>query len=627
MYAFLLELRRRSVFRVAGGYAVLTWLLIQLAMALETTLLMPGWFDTVITVTLLIGFPVALILAWAFEMTPEGFKRTESDPQIERRAQKLRIADGIIALSLLTLIGLSAWEMTDGGAGPVAAGPADSAAAAPAPDGQRSIAVLSFEAMTQDDQEYFSDGIAEEILNALGRIPELKVAGRTSAFAFRDSGATLQQIGEELGVEHILEGSVRKFEQQVRVTARLTETESGSNLWAQTYNDRLENVFDLQDKIARDVARELRLVLALPSGERLATELTDDPVAYDTFLRGRQLTNDAWGPETIPRAVAFLEEAVARDPGFVEAWEHLAFANFLLPTYAGVADEEPYLEAAHAAADRAIALKPTGALGHNVKASLRLAENKFAQSLRLTELAMLLEPNNSEIQYSKGYRLSVIGLNEAAQAPLDAALDDNPRYGLWLMAKGVALLNTGRTEEAEATGRKALAQGFGGGAFLVADAMLVRGEARAAYEFLMGVYDDVAYITPEFAAPELWELGGRALYLREPAAIAQVRDLVGAALADPETPVKSSVMSTILSLGDAELFMQAFAAHPYANGSYVLSRLWDGREATEAIRTHPGFPAWAEGIGLVATWQEFGWPDRCRADPGTDGTDGRFSCT
>ncbi|NRA30875.1 MAG: hypothetical protein HRU11_11525 [Parvularculaceae bacterium] len=626
MYKFLLELRRRSVFRVAGGYAVLAWLLIQLAMALETTLLLPDWFDTSITVTLILGFPVAIILAWAFEMTPEGFKRTEADHDIEQRNHKLRVADGIIAAGLVALVGVSYWT----GTRPqtvVAASSTRAEGNGTASSLQQSIAVLPFQDMAADNQEYFSDGIAEEILNALVRVPELRVVGRTSAFAFKGQNATLKEIGDQLAVKHILEGSVRKAEDVVRITASLTEAQTGTTVWSQTYNDSLRDIFDLQETIARDVAKELSVVLELSEGTRLADELTDNPAAYEAFLRGRGLVNDAWGQQTIPLAVDFLNIAVEQDPTFVEAWELLSYANFLYPTYAIVPSEKPYLKAAEAAADRALALKPSSADGYAMKSVLRLAENRFAEAIRLIDFAAMLEPDNAEIRYARGYRLSSIGHTDDALPDIRAALRDNPNNPFWQIAEAVTLLNAGRLDEAESAAQRVLDAGFAGAAYAMADILLVQGRRQEAFDFMMSMHDEIGYISPEFQDFENWQTAGKAFYLEDPQALAQMDMFLQGMLQNPDIPMSTAIMNGLVGFGDPELFMEAFANRPFANGSYVLSRLWDGRQNPTKIRTHPDFPAWADRIGLVETWQEFGWPEKCTPERGTDGSNGRFSCT
>ncbi|NNU16124.1 hypothetical protein HK107_07290 [Parvularcula sp. ZS-1/3] len=636
MLKFFVELRRRSVFRVAGGYAVLAWLLIQLAIALEATLLLPAWFDSGVTVLLILGFPVAVILAWAFEMTPQGIKRTDYDPDADPDHEhlRLRVADGVIAIALVALVGLTTWNLTretprsvEVPLGEVAASALTEEPERTVPEGPSSIAVLPFADMSAaQDQAYFSDGIAEEILNALVRIDGLRVAGRTSAFAFKGSERTLSEIGETLNVGHILEGSVRKDGDRVRITATLIEADTGFNLWSDTFNETLDNVWDTQEQIARAVARELKGMMTESGGERLADQLTDDPVAYDLFLRGRDLVNQAWGIDTLPRAVLFLQQAVERDPEFVAAWELLSYANFLLPTYSRVQSQDPYMATAEEAARKVIALEPTDPAGHSLIASLRLADNRFAEALKRSALVRKLGPDDPEANYGHGYRLSVIGNSRDALPLLDEALDANPSSGLWLNAQAVARLNAGDLEGARQSAERSFELGFPGAAFIIGDIMLIEGKKRAAYDYLIEAYDSLSYIAPEFADRDQWVLAGRALYLEEKPAQALALRRVTEARAAPEIAMSTSIMNALLSMGEAELFMEAFEAEPYANGSYVLSRLWDGREATTKIRTHPDFPQWADQVGLVEAWQQFGWPEKCTPRSGTDGSDGQFTC-
>lgn len=634
MGKFFVELRRRSVFRVAGTYAVIGWLLVQLASVLEGGLNLPEWFDTLVIALLVIGFPIAIILAYAFEVTPEGFRLTEdaADLDPDHHHFRLRLADGVIAAGLVALVGVSLFGSLKAPRAPVRASTTLSTDEEMRP---ASIAVLPFSDLSPaGDQEYFSLGVAEEILDALEGIEELEVMSRTSAFAFRDAGLDLAEIGDRLSVDHVLEGSVRKEGERVRVDARLVVASSGALRWTNQFDGTLNSIFDIQDEIARSVVRELRGMVGASlddednaeAATRLVDQLTDNQEAYDLFLRGRELVNKAWGIDTLPAAVDLLGQAVALDPNFVEAWKALAYANFLLPTYSRVPLEDPYLAASEEAAEKVIALAPKDPAGHNMIATLRLADNRFAEALRRSDLMQLLGPNDPEADYAHGYRLTVIGNSEAALPYLAEALQANPRSGFWLMADGVAKLNVGDLDGAMASAEKSLEYGFPGAAFLIADILLVDGKGQEAYDFQMAAYDNLAYIAPEFAEKQRWIYAGRALYLEEPATRRIILNLVMEAYEDPAQPMNTSIMNAALSTGSAEFFMKAFEDDPFANGSYVLSRLWDDRGATRAVRTHPDFPAWAERIGLREAWDEFGWPSKCAPLPGTDGSDGQFAC-
>lgn len=635
MLTFLLELRRRSVFRVAGGYMVVTWLVVQLALAFETALQLPDWFASAITVALLIGFPVAIIVAWAFELTPDGIKRTEEDTDFSHgREHRLRFADGVIAAALVAVVGLMGWNMTRAHNVasleiPIGKAVADAVLLEEkesASDVPTSIAVLPFADMSAEgDQAYFSDGVAEEITNALNRVPGLLVAARTSAFSYRGTEMALPKVGQELGVSHVLEGSVRRDGDNVRIAANLIEVSNGFSVWGDTRTRQLDDIFLLQDDISQEVAEALSGMLT-PNQERLAAELTDSTEAYLAFLRGRDLVNKAWGVETMPNAVSFLQHAVELDPEFAEAWRLLAYANFLLPTYSRLGEDEPYLAASREAAGRAITLDPLSPDNHSMIATLLMAENKFVEALRRSQLMQTLGSGDPEADYAHGYRLSVIGNATEAHPFLQAAVRATPENSLWQMAYGVNLLNLGQTEAAQEVGQRALDQGFPGAAFLIADAMLAEGDARAAFDYQIASYDRISYIAPEFRDPEIWQLAGQALYLGNRRAQDAIIGFVDQARADPDQPMRTSMMNAYLSTGRAETFMEAFMSEPYANGSYVLSRLWDGREATTAIRTHPDFPQWADEIGLVKAWQEFGWPEKCTPNEGTDGSGGQFSC-
>jgi TolB-like protein len=249
------ELRRRNVFRVAIAYVLLGWAVLQGADFLLDLAGAPEWVMRVFAIAGLVGFPFALFFAWAFELTPEGVKR-EKDldrsqsiaPQTGKRLNRVIIGLLLLVIVLMAVERVFVVGETDTDSAPLAT------AAAP------SIAVLPFVNMSADpDNEYFSEGVAEEILNVLARIPELKVTARTSAFSYKGSEATVAQIARELGVNHVLEGSVRKAGSQVRVTAQLIEAGNDFHLWSETYDRELDDIFAIQDEIAQSIAEALRV--------------------------------------------------------------------------------------------------------------------------------------------------------------------------------------------------------------------------------------------------------------------------------------------------------------------------------------------------------------------------------
>src|SRR5947208_13465986 len=281
---FFAELKRRNVYKVAVAYIFAGWALSQGIAQVFPVFDVPNWIVRLIVLLIIIGFPIALVLAWAFELTPEGLKRTEDvDPAATRNTKShawiyVVVIGAAISIGLFFLGRYSAENAT----------PRQSEAATAAP--AKSIAVLPFSDLSPNhDQESFSDGMAEEILNALAHIKDLKVVGRASSFFYKGKNVSLKQIGSELGVANILEGSVRKQGEQVRITSALSRAADGLQVWSKNYNGTLTNIFDLQESCARDIAAELNVALADPSEARLVEKSTDNTQAYTLFVEAQTL--------------------------------------------------------------------------------------------------------------------------------------------------------------------------------------------------------------------------------------------------------------------------------------------------------------------------------------------------
>lgn len=274
------ELRRRKVFRVATVYAIAAWALLEMADVLAPALHLPAWTITFVAFVAFLGFPVALIVAWAFEVTPEGVRRTQT---VEGKGEWKGKPGYVVPGALLALIGVGAYAY-------VGPSPRQGMNPDPSPDSSPhgSIAVLPFVNMSADpEQDYFSDGLTEELLNALAQIPDLRVAARTSSFAFKNVGAPVDSIGRVLRVAHVLEGSVRKAGDRVRITAQLIRSESGYHLWSETYDRDLSDIFAVQEEIARAIVGALEFELG--SGDRVPVAATPSLEAYDTYLRSLAL--------------------------------------------------------------------------------------------------------------------------------------------------------------------------------------------------------------------------------------------------------------------------------------------------------------------------------------------------
>ena len=317
--SFIEELKRRNVFRVGIAYAIATWVLLQITEVVTPILGLPDWAPKLIFVILAVGFVPALIFAWAFELTPEGIKKEKDVDRSESITHHTgRKLDFVIIAVLLLAVGLLV---------------ADRYTGQHAPDAKqvrnKSIAVLPFVNISSDkEQEYFSDGITEEILNSLASVRELRVAGRTSSFAFKGQNQDLRRIGDLLGVEHILEGSVRKSGTTVRITAQLVQVEDGFHLWSDTYDRELTDVFAIQDEIATEILKQLKARL-LDAEQQVMVSQRTDPEAYDLYLLAKQRLYDRTRL-TIEAAVELLDQAIAIDADYAPAYAQRGIATLLL---------------------------------------------------------------------------------------------------------------------------------------------------------------------------------------------------------------------------------------------------------------------------------------------------------
>jgi TolB-like protein len=411
------ELKRRNVIRVALAYVVVGWIVLQVADIVAPALSLPDWSIPMLIFIGAAGFPFAIIFAWAFELTPEGLKRsTEVQPEesITRdTAMKLNgIIIAVLAVAVMLLLG-ERFLFSGAGAG-------TGAESAEFADGPRSIAVLPFVNMSKDpDQEYFSDGISEELLNSLAKIRDLRVAARTSSFAFKGQNQDITKIGEELNVDTVLEGSVRKSGQRLRITAQLIDVSNGYHLWSETYDRELNDIFAIQDEISAAITDALHVHLG--TGEvPTTTGQTESLTAYDLYLEGRQLIRKRQ-EANIERGQALFERATEIDPNFAEAWAGRAMALALLhsnydrPWKAAFAEADRYL-------DRALALKPDLAEAYAVRGLIEMNRARQESAISNYEKAIAIKPNLSIVNmWMAGALMEVGRLQEGIQAVDHAA--------------------------------------------------------------------------------------------------------------------------------------------------------------------------------------------------------------
>jgi len=442
METFLTELRRRNVFRVAGVYAVVGWLVIQLGIALETSLNLPVWFDTFFTTLVLIGFFPALVMAWAFEMTPDGVRRTESVSEDESiahitgRRMDWAIFAGLILVAVLILftsgrksqpemsspltdvVKVKEGAETDLDIEPVQA-----------LSDRRSIAVLAFEDITRDrDQDYFARGISEELLNSLSAIPGLRVASRTSAFAFsnRDPKPTIGEIAEALDVAHVLEGSIRKSGQTLRITAQLIDTGTDGQIWSDTYDRPLdaENLFQLQDEIADAIVGELKARLDISGIGDMSLQRPKSLEAYEIYLRARELQSKRL-PDTLAAAELDFKRVIETDPDFAAAHSGLADTYLLMAEYGGLNAAESFA-LARPEIEAALDLAPQSAEALTSAAMLALRENKTNLALDMAKAAIKANPNYALAYHRLGMAENARGDYRAGLAAFEQARARDP---------------------------------------------------------------------------------------------------------------------------------------------------------------------------------------------------------
>jgi TolB-like protein len=330
MKALLADLRKRNVFRVAGVYSIAAWIIMQLVDVLMSALELPSWVDGFVLLLLVAGFLLALVFAWMFELGPDGIVRT--DPTAAPSETGGRRTDYAIVAALVALVVVSIVQTVRAPAPTADAAATDrgapglSEADAPAPAAaSASIAVLPFANLSADPaEEYFSDGLTEELMTQLARFDGLQIAARTSSFAFKGRNEDLREIGRQLNVAHLLEGSVRRAGDQLRVTAQLVNAQTGYQLWSKSFDAELVDVFAIQEQIATAVAEALSVALRVGLITRIEGGTTNVE-AYDRYLQGRNLLNRGASPEDFVRAADEFRAAVALDPGF-----EVARANYAL---------------------------------------------------------------------------------------------------------------------------------------------------------------------------------------------------------------------------------------------------------------------------------------------------------
>src|SRR5712692_5000782 len=405
MKRFFAELKRRHVYKVAIAYAVVAWLLMQVASQIFPFFEIPNWAVRLVVLLLVIGFPVALILAWAFELTPQGIKRTETADaeHLPTRSHKrawiyVVIIGGVLSIGLFFL-----GRYTASRTSPVESGRTGGPVLP-----EKSIAVLPFENLSRDpDNAYFAEGMQDEILARLSKIADLKVISRTSTQKYKSAPDNLREIAKQLGVANILEGSVQKSANQVRVNVQLINALSDAHLWADIYDRKLTDIFAVESDIATTIAETLEAKLTGSEKAAIAKRPTANPEAYELYLKGRFFWNKRTGAD-LRTAIEYFNQALGKDPGYALAYVGLADSYGVLSVFGAASPPDSYPQA-KAAAKKALELDDTLAEAHTSLALVLASYDfDFEQSVKEYERAIQLNPNYATAhQWSSGPLLAL----------------------------------------------------------------------------------------------------------------------------------------------------------------------------------------------------------------------------
>jgi adenylate cyclase len=458
--SFITELKRRNVIRVGVAYLVACWLLLQIVDVLVPILDLPDWVGKLVFLVLVVGLIPALVFSWAYEMTSEGLRReseVETDEAVNRYTA--RRLDRITITLLVVVVSIVALDRFI----PETSGPIniDSAkvSVGDALDERPSVAVIPFVNMSDDaSNEYFSDGISEELLNLLVRIRGLRVPSRTSSFTFKNSNQNLFEIGEALDVVHVLEGSVRKAGNRIRVTAQLTDVATDTQLWSETYTREINDIFAIQEEIAQAIVDALQITLSGSDQEKIGARATENVQAYNEYLVAKHL----WSlrtPQSLRSAIEHLQKAVELDADYDEAWVSIADTYVvMLDYYIGSIDEN--IPLARKALEQALAINPGSARALAVMASIKgNFDYDWEGSNADFEKSLLLAPDDASTHQWFGEILNIQRRTDEALLQLQLARRADPVSMVVRHVPGYILLWALRLDEAEARYNDALALG------------------------------------------------------------------------------------------------------------------------------------------------------------------------
>jgi TolB-like protein len=595
---FLSELKRRKVYRVAVVYAAVGWALLEAADLVLPRLDFPDWTVNAVLAVVLLGFPLALVFAWVFDVGPQGIVRTEplSPEGHHHRLNVPAIVEFVLILALVVAVGglyidrLSLQQRLTEAESAVKWTPSTVQQVIPNPEQYRAIAVLPFADMSEaGDQAWFAEGIAEELLIALSQVDELDVMARTSSFAFKNSEKTIAEIASILGVQAVLEGSVRRFEDRVRITAQLVDASSGYQIWSRSYERELRDIFKLQDELAKSIVDALQIELGVDNAGPLVAEHTRELSAYNWFMRGRALV-DWSNPQNTTEAITHFENAVKVDPYYAEAWGYLAWARssriFWQPTTKAVLGVED-------AYNKAIALNPEQSEALTAKAwTIQLLQWDWNSAGDMYQRAMEAKDNTNALLWYNIFLLAIDAYEQAIRNQRDIEGRD-PLHPGYKSTLAIFFVFSGQYEAAASKALEALE--LNPRHLFALMALLDANRSLGRFSVVERLIQD---LDPEILEwPTIRARVG--LYYAESGNLDKAIEIYDALLLDPSAANHAATSYLALKLGKLEEALDLMDHLVEVNAWSVMSiRSVYYHRGSEALKNHPRYLALLQQIGL-----------------------------
>ena len=634
--SFLRELQRRNVARVAVLYVASSWLILQTVETIGSLLDLPDWVGKLALLVLGVGLPVALGVSWTYELTPEGLKRDSAVPRSESHrhdnAHRINVITLIVGVLAILTVALDRFLPAEDSQQSVASVPTE-VSARPA----TGIAVLPFTNMSSDsEQDFFSDGVTEEVLNLLANVDGLRVTSRTSSFSFKGQSIDLPTIARRLGVSHVVEGSVRKAGDRVRVTAQLIDVASDTHLWSETYERKLDDVFAIQADIAGHIARALEIAFGADDIASLGRPPTTDIESWQRFLQARYKLRNRKSAADLDEALTLVDAAIERDPNFARAHSLRALVLLLRPAWQDgqvtfeaqrlnqplgkeTVDREAMWSQALGAANRALEIDPGLGEPYAVRALHAQAHNLNGEAYRNFREAVARSPSNPELHNWFGGFLMDAGYLQAGWAERQRAGELDPLSPLIAWHVGYAALIMGRPDVIEAYTAKALENGWQGPepVALEGGGASVRGDLDRAEQLWIKAFPHRAeQIRMSVKAVRNRHVDAATAEMLATLAPYGPPGIARFAVQAMSKDVEGSLATILGTLDPVSLRKADGSGGPVRSrggdgvGSVLRADWW--MPESDATRRDPRFAAIMSDIGLVDFWREFGWPDKCK---------------